>query len=109
MPWLTLGSAFAIFCLCSYCTYEKSIRDSGAYLPIFVAGSIVGGWLWVICARKADTTTGIMFLSLTWDILMVLAYYAAPLLLTSGRMPWRSFIALAVTISGLIWFKLSIG
>jgi hypothetical protein len=108
MPWLILTSAFAVFCVCSYCTYEKSIRDSSWYLPIFVAGSLIGGYLWVSASRRLDSTNSILLLSLVWDFLMVIAYYAAPLAFAAHKVSWWAVIAACVTIGGLIWFKLSI-
>lgn len=105
--WLITIPALLVFSAGAYCTYSKSFRESWAYLPVFVGLSLIGGWLWVTASRRLDTTSNIMLFSLVWDILMVLAYYAGPLILKGERFGWQAYAAAMMTVGGVIWFKLA--
>lgn len=107
MQWWLLAPAFLIFCGGAVCTYTKSIRDSNWYLPSFVALSLAAGWLWVVCSRQLNNTNGILLFSLIWDGLMVLAYYAGPLVIKGERLDWQAYAAAALTVTGICWFKMA--
>lgn len=104
--WLSVP-AFAIFCVGSFCTYSKDVRESFFFIPISITLAILSGWIWAVAARKVDGTANLMLLSLVWDLLMVFAYYAGPLLFKGEKFGWQTYAAVAITIAGIIWFKLS--
>lgn len=107
-PWLLLFPAFLVFCGGSYCTYTKAVRDSPYYLPVFVFLALASGLLWVYASRQLDDTFKILLFSLIWDGLMVLAYYAGPLIVKGGNLSWQAWVAAGVTIVGIFWFKMAV-
>jgi hypothetical protein len=108
MRWLFLAPTFLVFCIASFCTYTKSLRDSSWYFPITAACSLVCAWLWVQCSRKLDDTNSIIMMSLIWDVLMVVAYYIGPMVFKGDNIGWQAYTAAALTVAGVIWFKMSI-
>ncbi len=108
MPWI-LPAAFLTFALGAAVTYHRPARDSAWFLPAFLAASLLAGWLWTVGARRCDTVAGLLFFSLAWDGLMVLAYYAGPLVLKGGGLGWQAYAAAGVTAAGLVWFKAATG
>ena len=104
--WLITIPAFCVFCIGSYCTYTKEVRDSWMYIPIFVGLSLTTGWLWAVSSRRLETTNSILLLSLVWDVLMVMAYYAGPLIFKGG-FNWQAYAAAAVAVAGICWFKVA--
>jgi hypothetical protein len=99
--------ALLVFSIGAICTYTKSIRESWVFLPIFVGLSLLSGWLWVTASRRFDSTANIMLFSLVWDILMVLAYYAGPIILKGDRFGWQAYAAAMMTVAGIFWFKIA--
>lgn len=109
MTWLLLIPGFVVFAAGAYCSYSKGFRDSSYYLPTFVFLSLVSGWLWVIASRRLDSVKDIMFFSLMWDVLMVVAYYAGPLVLKGDGFNWQAYAAAALAAAGIVWFKIATG
>lgn len=111
--WLLMIPAFTIFCAGAYCSYSKAIRDHWAYLPAFVILTMLCGWVWVFVTRRLgaedDAVKQIMFFSLVWDVLMVAAYYALPLLLKGEHFNWQAYAASAMAAAGIVWFKMATG
>jgi hypothetical protein len=106
--WFLLIPIFVVLSAGSFCTYCKTVRDSWMYLPAFIIISLLTGWLWVTASRRLDSTSNILLFSLLWDILMVTAYYAGPLLLKGEGFSWQVYAASAVTLAGVIWLKMSL-
>jgi hypothetical protein len=106
--WLLTIPAFIIFCVGAYCTYTKEIRESWMYFPAYVGLSLISSLIWVLVARRLDTN-GLLLFSLVWDILMVLAYYAGPILFKGENLSWQAYAAAALTMTGICWFKIAIG
>jgi len=111
--WFLLIPAFLMFCAGAYCSYEKAIRDHWIYLPVIVISSALCGWVWVLATRKLgaedDAVKQIMFFSLVWDLSMVAAYYALPLLLKGEQFNWQAYAASATAVTGIVWFKVATG
>lgn len=105
--WLILIPSFMVFIAGATCSYSKSFRDSSYYLPAFVSLSLIGGWLWVTASRRLDTTKDILLFSLAWDVLMVLAYYAGPLVLKGEGLNWQAYAAALMAAMGILWFKIA--
>lgn len=106
-PWLFTIPAFIIFCLGSYCTYTREVRESSYFIPLVISLSLVSSWIWAVVARNLSTTNHILFFSLIWDILMVLAYYAGPILLKENKFSWQVYASAALTVTGICWFKIA--
>ena len=111
--WLLMIPAFAFFCAGAYCSYTKTVRDSWMYLPSFVILTMLCGWLWVVGSRHlgkdGDATKEIMFFSLVWDVLMIAAYYALPLIFKGEGFNWQAYVAAGLAMIGIVWFKLATG
>ncbi len=107
--WYIMVPAFLAFLAGSWCSYTKWFRDSPYYLPAFVGLSLLCGWMWVVASRRFDGVASIMFFSLVWDVAMVIAYYAAPLLLKGEGLNWQAYAAAGVAAAGIVWFKLATG
>lgn len=101
----TMIAAFAMFCIGSYCSYTPSIRSHWSYIPITIAISIIGGFLWAWTAKRCPNNKEVLFWSLVWDCLMVVAYYALPLAFGAANIPFKAYIAAGLVVFGLIWFK----
>ena len=104
-----LTLAFALFSFGSFTTYYRPFRESPYYLPTFILTSLAGGWLWVTAARRCQSASELIYLSLCWDGLMALAYYAGPLLVVGSGLSWQAWCAVALVVGGLVWFKVSTG
>jgi hypothetical protein len=98
---------FLTFAAGSYTTYSKTFRDSSYYLPSFVALSLVSGWLWVVASRRLDSTSNILMFSMVWDLMMVIAYYAGPLVFKGESFNWQAYAAAGVMATGMVWFKVA--
>jgi hypothetical protein len=97
--------AFALFSFGSFTTYYKPFRESSFYLPTFILTSLAGGWLWATAARRCQSSAELIYLSLCWDGMMCLAYYAGPLLVVGNGLPWQAWAAVGLVVCGLVWFK----
>lgn len=88
-PWLLLIPGFAVFCLGSFYPYSREWREHWSYMPVFIALMVIGGFIWVIASRVLgkgeDHVKQIMLFSLMWDVIMIVAYYALPLILKGER------------------------
>ena len=104
-----LATAFALFCFGSFSTYYRPFRESSYYLPSFIITSLLGGYLWVVAARRCQTAPELIYLSLCWDGLMALAYYAGPLLVVGDGLGWQAWAAVGLVVAGLVWFKVVTG
>ena len=62
MPWI-LAASFAVFCLGSFATYCRPVRESPAFLPTFIAASLASGYLWTVGARRCQSTSDLLFFS----------------------------------------------
>lgn len=102
---IIVAAAFAMFCIGSYCSYTPAIRSHWSYIPITIAISIIGGSLWAWTVRRCPSNKEVLFWSLVWDFLMVVAYYALPLAFGAANIPFNAYIAAGFVIFGLIWFK----
>jgi hypothetical protein len=98
---------FIVDVLGAYCTYNKNVRESWVFLPAIVFLFVMSGLLWFVSARQFDSTAELLFFSLIWDILMVLAYYAGPLIFKGTGFGWQAYAAAALTVAGIFWFKLA--
>jgi drug/metabolite transporter (DMT)-like permease len=107
--WLLTIPAFIVFCAGAYCTYTKGIRESWVYLPAYIGLSLISSFIWVVVARRLDTTNNLLLFSLVWDVLMVLAYYAGPLIFKGENLSWQAYAAAALTVTGICWFKIATG
>jgi hypothetical protein len=111
--WFLMLPAFAVFCAGAYCSYTKAIRDHWVYLPAFVILTMLCGWLWVVASRNlgkdGDAVKEIMFFSLVWDVLMIVAYYALPLLIKGESFNWQAYVAAGLAMIGIVWFKVATG
>jgi len=105
--WLVVIPVFLLYSVGAYCTYNKSVRESSAFLPIYLGIAIFVGLLWVFATRQFNSTAELLFLSLIWDILMILAYYAGPILFKGEHFGWQAYAAAAMTVSGIFWFKIA--
>lgn len=107
MTWALLLPVFVCFGLGAFVSYNKTARDSDYYLPIMILCSLANACLWVIATRRLDNTDKIVLFSLLCDALMILAYYGGPVLICQHRMPVQAWIAGAVVIAGMFWFKVA--
>lgn len=107
--WFLTIPAFLVFCLGSYCTYTKTIRESWLYVPAFIGISLISSIIWVLIARKLQTTNSILFFSLVWDILMVIAYYAGPIVFKGENLNWQAYAAGVLAVTSVCWFKIAVG
>lgn len=105
--WLLSIPAFIVFCLGAYCTYTKEIREAWYFVPLVISLSIISAWIWATVARRLDTTNNLLLFSLVWDMLMVVAYYAGPLLLKEDKFSWQVYASAALTVTGICWFKMA--
>ena len=112
-PWLLLIPGFAVFCLGSYYSYSRTMREHWSYLPVFVALMVIGGFIWVFASRALgkdeDHVKKIMLFSLAWDVIMIVAYYALPLICKGQGFSWQAYAAAALTVGGIFWFKVATG
>jgi hypothetical protein len=112
-PWLLLIPGFAVFCLGSFYSYSRAMREHWSYLPVFVALMVIGGFIWVAASKKLgageDHVKQIMLFSLAWDVIMIVAYYALPLIFKGEGFNWQAYAAAVVTVAGIFWFKLATG
>lgn len=106
---MILISAFILFSFGSFTTYYKPFRESQFYLPSFILTSLLGGYLWVTAARRCQSSVDLIYLSLCWDGLMCLAYYAGPLLVVGDGLNWQAWCAVLLVVCGLVWFKMVTG
>ena len=105
--WPILVCTFFAFCMGAAATYTKSFRDSQFYLPVFAILSLWGSYLWVTASRKLDNTIDILMLSMVWDLLMIMAYYAGPILLKCENLNWQAYVSVVLILIGIVWFKLA--
>lgn len=106
-PWYLLIPAFASFCIGSVATYSATIRNSWQYYPMYVGSMLACAFLWISASRTINDPVKILFYSLVWDCLMLLAYYAAPLVLKGHNLSWQAYAAAAVAVVGVVWFKVA--
>ena len=97
--------AFALFSFGSFTTYYRPLRESQFYLPSFIITSLLGGYLWVTAARRCQSSADLIYLSLCWDGLMCLAYYAGPLLVVGDGLGWQAWAAVGLVVYGLVWLQ----
>ena len=107
--WLLTIPVFIVFCVGAYCTYTKDIRESWIYFPAYIGLSFISSLIWVLAARRLDTTNSLLLFSLVWDVLMVLAYYAGPLIFKGENLSWQAYAAASLTVTGICWFKIATG
>jgi FtsH-binding integral membrane protein len=105
--WFLLFPVLLTFIVGSFCTYHKPIRDNSAYPWIYVIVSALAAWIWCVSVRKLDDPSKILLYSMVWDLLMVAAFYAGPLIAQGNRLSWQAWAATAATVGGIIWFKLA--
>lgn len=96
---------FAILSTGSYFSYTKELRDSSYYYPTLVIMTMVSSFVWVRATRKLDNNNAIIYFSLCWDILTVLAYYVGPLIFKGDKLTVQSYLAALGTIACIAWFK----
>lgn len=100
-----LTIVFAVLTLGSYATYNKDIKDSNYYLPLYLSTSLAYSILWVMATRKINTTAALLHYSLIVDVMMVVAYYLGPLIIQGKEINWQVWPAGAITIIGMFWMK----
>ena len=108
MIWLCLLPAFVTHCISAYLTYTKW-RDSSLYIPLSLALTCISTTIYTLAARQLNGTKEIMLLSFAWDALMLLAFYGIPMLLKDKNMGIHSYIATAIIVAGILYFKFTIG
>ena len=95
--------AFFICCVGSWLSYTDAKSRSGApYLFGCLAAAC--GVLWGFAVRGASPAQ-VMALSVIYDGLMVLAYYALPLVLLDVRPTWNVYAGLGLVVFGMILAK----
>jgi drug/metabolite transporter (DMT)-like permease len=100
---------FLMFAGSAVCTYTKCLRDSWVFLAVMIATALLGSYLWVVATRRLETISDLLWFSLLWDILMVVAYYLTPLLFHEHKMNWQAWAAIGLIVLGILWFKLQTG
>ena len=103
-----------LYSISSFATYSKTIRDSAYIIPLNLSIALISSSLWVYMVRSINDTNKIISASLAWDLIVTLAYVLVPVCIalfdTHGKsLSLQAYIALAISIISVIWFKLCVG
>ena len=103
-----------LYSISSFATYSKTIRDSAYIIPLNLSIALISSSLWVYMVRSINDTNKIISASLAWDLIVTLAYVLVPVCIASldthGKsLSLQAYIALAISIISVIWFKLCVG
>ena len=88
-------------------TYSKTLKDTAFFTVYMITTAILGSWLWVVASRRIVAVADQLWYSLVWDTLMMAAFYGIPLVFFEHKMNWQSWSAVALIITGILWFKTS--
>lgn len=100
-----LFPAALVFLLGSVLSYSR-YRDANWFLPTCMAVWALSGYLWAVAVRRLRTTDEIYRLSLAWDVVVLGAYYFAPVLWADIRLTPLAWLGAAFVIFGIFLVKL---
>jgi hypothetical protein len=106
MTALTLILVFLIYVMASYATYNESFRNSSYYTPLMLCVATISALLWSMTVRRYENPASIAVLSLCWDLIIVSVYSILPLLLFGRGAGWQFYVALSMSVFGLMWLKM---
>ncbi len=104
-PWLILIPAFVCFAIGAGISYTDSIRKSQWFIPAYFSVGFVGMVCWVWACRLIDDKQKLYLFSLAWDFLMVVCYYALPLLIFEFKFNKGVIIGMLIMLVGLVIVK----
>ena len=93
----------------AFSTYSKELKASYWGLPVFLLVSNISSYLWYYAATKTKDSKEMMFVSLVWDVIMVILYYIFPMMYSLDKLNWQVPIASSMVIIGLFWLKSAFG
>jgi hypothetical protein len=100
---------FLMFVAGAVCTYSKALKDHWIFYVVMIGTALAGSYAWVVASRRLDKVADLMWFSLLWDILMVIAYYAIPFFFYEHKLNWQAWCAMILIIVGILWFKMESG
>lgn len=102
-----LISVAVLYCVSSYASYNKTIRDSNYVFLLNCAIGVMSSSIWIIMIRALNDTNKIIAASLAWDLIVTAAYVIVPMLMQGKAFSWQAYAALAAAIAAIMWFKTS--
>lgn len=97
--------AFVAFLVGSVFSYSDSLRNSRAYMPVFVTAILATGFCWVAATRMADDKNKIYVFSLAWDFVMIVAYYFIPLIVFEFKFNLGVIAGMLLMLVGMVLVK----
>ena len=106
-PWLLLIPAFLLFCAGSWVSYSDKLRNSYWFLPIYLSTAVLCSFIWVYSARILPNKEKIYLYSISWDLLMITAYYLLPVIILSFEFKLWTWVGLGFILFGIFLIKVS--
>ncbi len=99
--WLILP--VSLMCLFgSWASYTKWVKDAAWYTPTIVVLSALCGLCFALAAKKFhDDKAGLYVFSLSYDTVMMFAYYLVPVALLGARGTTGVYVGAALVAGGL--------
>lgn len=106
MIWFILIPVVFMFVVGSVFSYRADLRCSRWFMPVYIAASVGCAVCWVWAVRALDDQKRIYFLSLVWDLLMVVCYYLLPLVLFDFKFNKWTWFGVGLMLVGLAVVKI---
>lgn len=108
LHWLTLVPVAAVCTVGALLTYHEASKGAWWYSPLFGLLAVACGVLYGEGVRRCSGPQAFVY-SLAYDVLVTAVYVVVPVLACGVRFSPAGWVWLAVTVGGLIGFKLSAG
>lgn len=106
MTYLMFALVAILYSAASYATYKAEIRNSQYFLYLMIVIAVISAFIWSYVVKRQTNNGTIAVLSMAWDMIIVVTYSVVPLLLNSRNAGWQFYLALSLSVFGLMWMKM---
>lgn len=92
----------------AWISYYEPVKLSPYYFPIGLALSLAANFGWLMIAKIVPNRDEILIYGAFWDIMIMMAFLAVPLLWFEVRLETKESIGLAFIIVGILTLKVKI-
>jgi hypothetical protein len=90
----------------SIATYDQAFRATRAYFILMLTVAFLSAVLWAFAVQRQSNNSEVALLSFAWDFVIVLVYSVIPMLMYSKQTGWQFWLAMSLSVFGIMWMKM---